>query len=98
MEPIPAPVVSRFAMLEGRHPLDLATARERLSQAEARVDLMRSILGATRRSTVAHEMSLQWLKELERSRYCRLLELAALIDERRRDHPGSGGRRRLNGA
>jgi hypothetical protein len=70
-------------MFEGDRSFDLATARERLSRAEARVNAMRSLLGETRRATAAHEMGLRWLEELERSRYCRQLELEALTGERR---------------
>ena len=75
-------------MFEGDQNLDpILAARRRLDRADVQVELMRSILGATRRGTPSHEMTLRWLHELERSRFCRALELDGLMKERREHGP-----------
>ena len=72
--------VLSLAMFEGDHSLNpILAARQRLDRAETRVELMRSILAGTMRGTPAYRMTLRWLNELERSRFCRALELNTLI-------------------
>jgi hypothetical protein len=58
-------------------------ARTRLDQCARSVDLLRSLLADLPRGTPAHAAALAWTKELERSRFCRRLELEDLTRERR---------------
>jgi hypothetical protein len=69
-----------------KHPLEpdkIASARRRLRRCEAGVELLRTLLTELPPRSPAYAVGRSWLHELERSCFCRRLELDELLRARR---------------
>jgi hypothetical protein len=64
-------------------PDTIASAQRRLRRCEAGIALLQDLLAGLTPRTRGYDAVLTWLHELERSRFCRRLELDALSRERR---------------
>lgn len=61
----------------------VAGARWRLDRCERALGALRDLLGELTRNTPAYAAALTWTEEVERSCFCRRLELEELLRERR---------------